>query len=387
MMYLNEILVKNVELLLEFLAGERGQDTYLFVNSKEDYLINDYIIICKEEDPSLQAHMIPVQIDEIDKIEKRIVLNARYLEKILKKLVPEDYARYLQIRYSENDWVIHVNGIELFVLEKKVCKLISEMLSVKKAEDIQVAFHIVDHCNLNCQMCNKFSPLAKEKFVMADGIIKDAYRLAEITGRKIRRIVITGGEPLLHPELEKILEGMHKAFPECEIQLQTNGIKLMEKTDSFFKLCQKTNTFMWITQYPISFNYSEIISRCERNQVRTKWAVEGEKSSWKFSIDVDGNQKKYMTLFCWMHGNCINVLNGKMYPCGFMHASIRFEEYFGYQLERDRADYLDLYSISSFEDCAAFLSKIQPFCRYCNIRKWEVNLPWKTSNRKVNEWV
>lgn len=386
MMYLDKVLMNNIDSFIGFIEGERGQDIYLFVGSDEDYLINDYIKICKEENSLIRASIIPAKVGEINYIE-RIILNAKYLELVLKELAPGNYDKYLQIRYSENDWIIDVNGKELFVLEKRVCNLIYEMFSVKRAEDIYVAFHITDHCNLNCQMCNKFSPLAKEKFILADGIIKDAYRLAEISDGKIPKIIITGGEPLLHPELEKIIEGIYKAFPECEIQLQTNGIKLREKEDSFFKLCQKNNTFIWITKYPIPFEYSEIVKQCQRNQVKTMWAVEEEKSSWKFSIDVDGKQKKHMTLFCWMHGKCINVLNGNLYPCGFMHASMRFEEYFGYQFERTKSDCLDLYSVSSFEDIALFLSKIQPFCRYCNIKKWEVDLPWKTSERKVDEWV
>ncbi len=384
-MYLNEVLIKNLEYFLDFIKLEE-QDTYLFIGSAEDYLINDYVKICKEENLSIRSKIIPVNMDEI-KNKERIVLNAKYLKIVLQELASDNYDQYMQIRYSENNWQLNVNGKELFVLERRFCDLIYDRLSIKEPKDIYVAFHIADHCNLNCQMCNKFSPLAKEKFISAEGIIKDAFRLAEISNGEIPKINITGGEPLLHPELEKIIEGIHQAFPECEIQLQTNGTKLKEKGKSFFELCKRNNVFILMTRYPIPFDYSEIEKMCKENSVRTMRAVEEEKTSWKFPIDVDGKQEKYMTLFCWMHGKCINVLEGKLYPCGFMHASRHFEKYFGYQFVRNEEDSLDLYSIKNFEDIAVFLSQFQPFCRYCNIKKWEVDLPWDTSKRKVDEWI
>jgi len=91
-------------------------------------------------------------------------------------------------------------------------------------------------CNENCVFCptQAVSKSAKEKFAkrwlveetdlnfgVFDRMIDDLYRLGGI-----KRIHITGGEPLLHKRMMAIIFLLRRSFPAAEIALVTNGILL-----------------------------------------------------------------------------------------------------------------------------------------------------------------
>ena len=68
-----------------------------------------------------------------------------------------------------------------------------------------VMFHLTDHCNLSCVRCSHFSPLAKSSFFIDVHLFeRDCCRLAELTGGDVDEIQLSGGEPLLHPEVENL---------------------------------------------------------------------------------------------------------------------------------------------------------------------------------------
>lgn len=280
-----------------------------------------------------------------------------------------------------------INGKCFYVIEEGIYGQLGWKFSSKKATDTSFAFHIIDHCNLNCQMCNKFSPLAKEHFIPQKAILDDAKRLCELTDGTVGKIIITGGEPLLHPYLEKILTGIHAIFPNVSIQLQTNGLLLPQKGTAFYELCKNNKIIIWITKYPINFDYGAVENDIKKCGCKFVYSMQDIKTSWKFPVDLQGKQPRFLSLFCWMHGECVNVIEGKITPCGFMHASRCFEEKFNISFDRMEDDYLDMYKISSWNEIDTFLRKIQPFCRYCDINNWEENIPWKTSNREMNEWL
>jgi molybdenum cofactor biosynthesis enzyme MoaA len=58
-------------------------------------------------------------------------------------------------------------------------------------------------------------------------------------GKKVGWILLMGGEPLLHPELERFFPAARTAFPSAKIKIVTNGILLSKKEDSFWRHSKK----------------------------------------------------------------------------------------------------------------------------------------------------
>ena len=58
--------------------------------------------------------------------------------------------------------------------------------------------HIVDHCNLNCNCCNHFSPIADPWFIELKDFKNQLINLKNNV-LNIKNFLILGGEPALHP--------------------------------------------------------------------------------------------------------------------------------------------------------------------------------------------
>lgn len=83
---------------------------------------------------------------------------------------------------------------------------------------------ITNSCNQNCFNCfAETSFEKKEKLFMEYGEIEEILRNRE---KDKIRILISGGEPFLHPEIEKILM-LPEKFPSFKFVINTNGSKLL----------------------------------------------------------------------------------------------------------------------------------------------------------------
>ena len=117
---------------------------------------------------------------------------------------------------------------------------------------------VTEHCNLNCKSCGSFAPLADEEYVDINELASDLKRLSELSAGEVHHINILCGEPLLHPEITKIIEIVRHYFPYGNIYLVTNGVLLNRMDESFWQQCKQSNIVIEPTQYPIKINYDEI---------------------------------------------------------------------------------------------------------------------------------
>ena len=84
----------------------------------------------------------------------------------------------------------------------------------------RVEFELTEACNLRCQFCyNSCAPsFCKDPYIILD-------RLAEA---KVLEIILTGGEPSLHPEFLQILDYAKTKIPR--VMVQSNGTAFAEPT-------------------------------------------------------------------------------------------------------------------------------------------------------------
>lgn len=100
---------------------------------------------------------------------------------------------------------------------------------LNKEKDLRrksVYFAVTGCCNLQCEFCTMNSgPHVSRKNDLTLSEIKNMLipKLLEINPRKI---VITGGEPLMRPDILEILDLFSEAFEPRRIVLQTNGLLL-----------------------------------------------------------------------------------------------------------------------------------------------------------------
>lgn len=76
---------------------------------------------------------------------------------------------------------------------------------------------ITDHCNLQCGGCARRHG---RKGHVSEPVIRSV--LAQVARRRIPRVSLTGGEPLVHPGIAGIVEGLKNAG--ARVTINTNGI-------------------------------------------------------------------------------------------------------------------------------------------------------------------
>jgi hypothetical protein len=96
---------------------------------------------------------------------------------------------------------------------------------MKRLDPTDVQLEITHACNLRCPLCDHRISTSSYAFLSRGEYDWIAACLGSFRG-KVRRVVVTGGEPLLHPDLGLILASLRRDFPRARILVRTNGLLL-----------------------------------------------------------------------------------------------------------------------------------------------------------------
>lgn len=253
-----------------------------------------------------------------------------------------------------------------------------------------IELNLVDHCDLDCQCCSHFSNISKEYCTPLHHIENDLQRLSLLCEKKLIRLRLIGGEPLLHPDLVDIMKIARHHFPFTEILVVTNGVKLKTMAPLFWETCHQQGIAIAQTKYPIALDHEGIRALAQTHQVPFRYFNDGNvlKTSLRFPLDLEKTQHLQTSYdLCHQAKSCAMVMEGKLYLCPVTATSHIFNEKFGDKLEILPKDYLILEETKDMTDIAAFLNKPCPFCGYCDIQHIVQNIPWKRTTGNIEEWL
>lgn len=343
---------------------------------------------------------IPIkEITEYDtaNISLIIAVKERYLEGVLKNLgenVPYVYVGCAVIRKMLEK---NGNGFDERVRQKLPELELSDeefvTFCIKQIRRKQLDFevNIADHCNLNCRCCNHFSPLAQPTFLDVKIFERDMMRLSELTKRNAGRIWLIGGEPLLHPEIDKFCLIARKAFPDADISIFTNGTLLERQKKGFWEVLRETHIELILTRYPISVDYDALNELMEREGVLYSYSLDsGEvlKTTYHLPLDLEGKLDGVANYIkCWHANECVTLRDGRIYTCPIAAHAHHFNKYFDEHLSESEANSISIYDVSDIEEILEFLKKPIPFCGHCNIDGYTYDMEWGISKRDIKEWT
>jgi hypothetical protein len=250
-------------------------------------------------------------------------------------------------------------------------------------------FYIIDNCDLNCKNCSSFCPIATVKYISVEKFTQDLQRIFDITGGDIDRINLSGGEPLMHPDLLKLLEISRKIFPKTSFRIGTNGILLSQKKDDFWQAVKDSNFSFIITRYPIKLNWKPINYYSDKFDVLIEYqGLEiGKKTTHHFGLDLTGScdaEKNFKR--CGMANACLTFKHSKFYTCSAPAMIDIFNAYFNKTLGDGQENGIDVYK-HSLGEILEFLARPIPFCKYCDMDHWTYNHEWGISKKDIKEWT
>lgn len=250
--------------------------------------------------------------------------------------------------------------------------------------------NITKHCNLNCKGCDHFAPVADPEFLATDEYVQDVNRLSELFHQDAERIVILGGEPLLHPDIISFLAPTRRAFPQAAIEIATNGTLIKRMSDDFWTACRENSICIIATRYPVAVDYDELERYVKEKGVDYHYVGSSEsgRTLWKFPLDLTGSQDAEQSFAeCRNANTCLTLEHGRLYTCSVAPNIAVFNRAFKQNIHLTDADGIDIYKAQSAQEVLAAMSKPMPFCRYCDVKHREYDHPWEVSEKSMREWT
>lgn len=227
---------------------------------------------------------------------------------------------------------------------------------------VQVEIQIVDHCNLNCNCCNHFSPLADKWFMELNDFEKQIQLLKEkIPTLKV--LFILGGEPTLHPQLFEICKSARGILgPEVYISVLSNGT-IIEPIEKHKQEYLDLNIDFSFTSYPFKTKNEEIKNLAPLGRMNNTRVV-----SRQTLVEPKGFYSKEDNFYnCHNHKlPCLTIKNSKLYICPFCAHVEHYCKKAKCEMNIvEGIDYLDLEKMTSLDELQKFCFTPKNYCSYC----------------------
>jgi len=90
---------------------------------------------------------------------------------------------------------------------------------------------VTEDCNLTCPVCFVGSHPGRDRYAPAEAVLASVDAALEREGGRLELVMLSGGEPTIHPELERIVDGLLER-DITRVVVNTNGIRV-SRDDTF----------------------------------------------------------------------------------------------------------------------------------------------------------
>jgi len=235
-------------------------------------------------------------------------------------------------------------------------------------------YEIVENCNLNCKNCSHFSQFKQKNIKPIEKIEEDLKRVCD--KYHLITLNVSGGEPLLHPNIVNVLSSIRKIVgDDTKIKVTTNGIKVLSMHSSFFLALKYLKINIKTSRYSINVDYDKIKMKFEEYGI--PYNMGDEITHFRNLVDASGSYDasesfqrcKNINLACPMYDG------QNIYICTYA-SNVKFlNEKFRYNIETNGVS-ID----EPPEVIINYLNSPCSTCKFCHVdRKPE---KWKLENEK-----
>ena len=208
--------------------------------------------------------------------------------------------------------------------------------------------------------------------------------------KKIRNMsgfTFYGGEALLNPNLDSLIEIFRKIYPKVPVDIFSNGLLITKISEKLKKSIQENGVRFAITQYPPTIKMlPQIVEFLENNSIDYILEPPVERFMRFFTKKQQDINLVYSK--CLTVNDCKLLRRGRLYPCPQICFLYEKKEYLQMQFEdteRDSCSF-ELYKTSD-DDWDMLLRLRKPFsmCRFCLFDHYD--LLWGTGKAEKTDWV
>jgi len=265
---------------------------------------------------------------------------------------------------------------------------------------LQLSSDVIYGCNLRCEFCTAFSPYRKG-YVSAEELLTSYKQWRKKL--KPQYFKLTGGEPLLHPELATILRESAKIWDDSKLWLNTNGLLLKSVPVDVLHAIKETGYELVITEHTFEPEHREKLDAgyARLKQEGIHFVVRPSRISWlalyqygdheqsgicEVFIPYKSNPKRAWSNCVSRH--CMAISGERLYKCNYLlqvHDGIQ-EGILDTGLWKEALTYQPLTLQSSSEEIITHLrTRTVPACTVCYEKRLTIisrQIPLKTNERQ-----
>ncbi len=229
-------------------------------------------------------------------------------------------------------------------------------------------FSAAEHCNLHCFGCSQSSPFLKPAYPDLDMLKQSLHFLSRIL--KPENFIVLGGEPLLNPQLNQILDIGRGSGMFDYIYVTTNGILLHRMEALFWELTDIISLSVYPgTKHILEPQIPTLKKIADKYDVALIVDCCDEFSHINLSGPLDDGelvQRIYNT--CVLSNYCHTLYDGRFYKCHPVACRDRFLASFGVKTNFGEVDGVVITSVPDlYERVYEYLMDMKPLngCTYC----------------------
>lgn len=247
---------------------------------------------------------------------------------------------------------------------------------------------LTKHCNLNCKSCGHFSNIVTERTLLDIDEFETYLIQLHKKVREIATFQLLGGEPLLHPQLDRFVSLTRKYFPGTHIDVVTNGLLILKSSQELIDAMVQSNATFFISQYqPTRDKIVQIINFLEERRVNYTISPLLTHFESVLSFKEESGDKAFAKRFkrdCICH----SIERGRIYICPTIERLYAVQDFFNIHIPKEELmnSSLDLMSADvDGWDMLMYFNKPVSICRFCCPERKE--RIWETGKPKIEDWI
>lgn len=198
----------------------------------------------------------------------------------------------------------------------------------------RLEINVAEHCNLSCRACSHLSPVVPKSLVDPAKIYRDLSVLARCY--HVKSVRVLGGEPLLHPDLESVIDAIRRSTICDSVWVITNGRLIPRMTTAFWSSIDLVEVSLYPGQHLGAEAQDACRAKAKQHGVALRFHVRDEfqESYSEAGTEDDELVRRIFTTCNVVHRwRCHNVIDGWFYRCPQSH--------FIAKVLRDGAEHVD----------------------------------------------
>lgn len=172
---------------------------------------------------------------------------------------------------------------------------------------------VTDHCNLRCDGCCTLSPHLPPRTTDPATLRRELEQAARALAPSVFKL--TGGEPLLHPDLVACVEAARASGIAPVISMTTNGLLARRAPEALWAALDRV-TVSFYTSAPLpGRTIAHIEERCAAHGVLLTWKPTAGFQRMDPATPHDDAERRRVWDDCWLKVRCHMIHEGRFHPC------------------------------------------------------------------------